>query len=339
MLASHSLHSLQMLVSLTEQYCSKYRVKLEPSKTKLLCYSSPKQSFQVEHALNTQKITINQKQVKLVPESEHVGVLRSSTGNLPHLVNQVAKHKKALFALLPAGLSRKHRGNPAASLKLGQIYGAPVLLSGMASLVLSASELKILDDHYLSTLRNLLKLYNKTPRSVIYLLSGSLPASAILHQRQLTLFQMICHLPGDPLHVHAEHALLHSEACSKSWFVQIKKICMQYNLPHPLTLLHSAPDKKEMKSLIKLRIIEYWQALLSTEAMGMPSLQYLNPTRHSVAKPHLLWTAAGSNPHEINKAIILARMMSGRYRTERVSRFWSDNRHGYCLLDGCHQVI
>ena len=79
MLASHSLHSLQMLVSLTEQYCSKFRVQLEPSKTKLLCYSSPKQSFLVEHSLNTQKITINQKQVKLVSEAEHVGVLRSSS--------------------------------------------------------------------------------------------------------------------------------------------------------------------------------------------------------------------------------------------------------------------
>ena len=122
-LASHSLHSLQMLVNLTEMYCSKFRIQLEPSKTKLLCYSSPKQSFLVDHSLNTQRITINHKQIKLVSEAEHVGVLRSSSGNLPHIVNRVAAHKNALHSLLPAGLARKHRGNPAASLKFGQIYG------------------------------------------------------------------------------------------------------------------------------------------------------------------------------------------------------------------------
>ena len=338
-LASHSLHSLQMLVSLTEYYCSKFRVQLEPSKTKLLCYSSPKQSFLVDHSLNTQKITINQKEVKLVSEAEHVGVLRSNTGNLPHLVNRVAMHKNALHSLLPVGLARKHRGNPAASLKLGQIYGAPVLLSGLASLVLSEAELKILDGHYLSTLRNLLKLYERTPRSVIYLLAGSLPASAILHKRQLTLFFMICHLQGDPLQAHAEHALLHTESFQKSWFVQVKKICIKYDLPHPLTLLHSAPDMKKMKNLVKLKITEYWQALLAAEAMSLSSLKYMNPTRHSVVRPHYLWTAAGSNPHEINKSIILARMMSGRYRTESLCRFWSGNRQGYCQLNGCHQVI
>ena len=106
MLASHSLHSLQLLVTLTEQYCAKFRVKLEPNKTKLLCYSNQKQTFIVDHALNTQEITINNMPVKLVSEAEHVGVLRSNSGNLPHLVNRVAMHKSALHALLPAGMAR-----------------------------------------------------------------------------------------------------------------------------------------------------------------------------------------------------------------------------------------
>ena len=114
----------RMLVSLTEYYCSKFRVHLEPAKTKLLWFSSPKQSFLVDHSLNTKKITINQRPVELVSEAEHVGVLRSSSGNLPHLVHRVAMYKSALHSLLPAGLAIKHRGNPAASLKLGQIYGA-----------------------------------------------------------------------------------------------------------------------------------------------------------------------------------------------------------------------
>ena len=52
-LVSDSLYSLQLLVTLTELYCSKFRVLLEPSKTKLLCYSNHNQKFLVDYALNT----------------------------------------------------------------------------------------------------------------------------------------------------------------------------------------------------------------------------------------------------------------------------------------------
>ena len=69
---------------------------------------------------------------------------------MAHIVNIVAMQKNALHAILPAGLSRRHWGNPAASLKLAQQYRAPVLLSGVASLELSESELDILDGHYLA---------------------------------------------------------------------------------------------------------------------------------------------------------------------------------------------
>ena len=339
LLASDSLHSLQLLVYLTEQYCAKFRVKLEPTKTKLLCYCTDKQRFNVDHALNTHNITINKQPVLLKTEAEHVGVLRSTAGNLPHLLNRIAKHKSALHALLPAGLARRHRGNPAATLKLGQIYATPVLLSGVASLVLSKAEIRILDGHFVSTLRKLMKLHDKTPRSFIYLMAGTLPVSAILHQKQMSLFLMICHLAGDPLLNHAEYTLLHQGECAKSWFVQIKEICLQYHLPHPLLLLKNPPLRQNMKKLVKLKITEYWQRLLTVEASSMPSLQHLSPMKHSVARPHPLWEAAGSSPHEINKTIILARMMSGRYYTEKLCRFWTDNRQGYCLSATCHEVV
>ena len=52
-----------------------------------------------------------------------------------------------------------------------------------------------------------------------------------------------------------------------------------------------------------------------------------------------MWKAAGSNPHEVNKTVVLSRMISGRYRTEKLSRFWTDNRLGYCLASTCHQVV
>ena len=148
-LASPSPYKLQLLVHLTEMYCARYRVRLEPTKTKLLVYSQDKESLLVDHALNCHTITLNKIPVSLVTETDHVGVLRSSAGNLPHILQRIARHKKAIFALLPAGLAKRHRANPAASVKVSQIYATPVLFSGTASLVLTQAEIDMLDGHYL----------------------------------------------------------------------------------------------------------------------------------------------------------------------------------------------
>ena len=55
----------------------------------------------------------------------------------------------------------------------------------------------------------------------------------------------------------------------------------------------------------------------------------------SLSSPHPIWTKAGS-PFEVKKAVISARMLSGRYRTDRLTRFWSkSNPRGLCRLPGC----
>ena len=335
-LAAPSLHHLQLLVHLTEQYCSKFRVKLETSKTKLLAYHPKGQSFLVDLAMNTRRITIDGTPVQRVTEAEHVGVLRNTGGNLPHIVNRLAAHKRALYALLPAGLASRHRCNPLASLRINQLYCVPVLVSGLASLVLSKAELKIIDDHYLKTLQSLLRLHKRTPRSVVHYLAGSLPAQALLHQKQLTLFSMICHLKEDPLHHRAEYALLHYGRSSRSWFIQVKDICIMYGLPHPLELLSHPINKDKLKILVKNRISEYWHKLLCSEASSLSSLSHFNPHMHLLSSPHPLWVAAGSSPYEIQKSTVLCRMVSGRYLTENMSRFWTENKDGLCLIPACY---
>ena len=256
-LLSGSLDDLRLLVRLTEKYCAKFRVKLEPGKTKLMVFNKPNNQFVVDHAKLTNSITISGQPIKFATEAEHVGVIRHTTGNLPNIVNRIAKHKKVVGSVLSAGMARRHRANIAASLKVHQMYCTPVLFSGLASLVLSRAEIKIVDNHYQSTLRNAQKLHEKTPRSIIYFLAGSLPGEAILHQKQLGLFSMICHLPGDPLHLHAQYVLTSASPSANSWFQQILSLCLMYQLPHPLTLLSNPIKKQRFKKLVKLKITDY----------------------------------------------------------------------------------
>ena len=339
-LVSNDIDSLHLLVKLTEIYCAKYRVKLVPSKTKLLAYATQNQTLLVDHAKLINRVTINGVPVPFVTEAEHVGVIRNTIGgNLPNIAHRILAHKKAMGAVLSAGLARNHRGNPAASLRVHQQYGTSVLLSGLSSLVLSTQELQILELHFKNTVQNLQCLHDKIPRSLVFLLAGSLPAEAILNRNQLTLFSMVCGMPDNPLNLHARKVFISAAPSANSWFQQIAKLCLQYHLPHPLTLLDQPPGRDAFKRLVKRNITDFWEDKLRQEASNLPSLCYLNPYLYTLSIPHPVWTTSTSSSFECTKSTVIAKMISGRYRSEEMCKYWSNNRNGYCLADTCSQVV
>ena len=338
-LLSNEIYSLQLLVTLTEEYCRKYRVKLEPKKTKLLGFYNKSSETLVKLAEKMGGITLNKVKVEFSSQAEHVGVIRSCDGNLPNLLNRISAHKKSLGSVLSAGLARGHRGSPAAALRVHQLHCLPVLFNGLASLVLSKGEIKMIDSHYQVTIQNLQRLHSRTPRPIVFFLAGTLPGEAVLHMRQLALFSMICHLQGDPLQKHGIYVLSTLPKSSHSWFHQVRDLCLQYCLPHPLELLEYPVQKAQFKKLVKLKVTEYWQYVLATECSSLKSLRYFCPQKASLTRPHPMWSTTVGNCFESSKSTVLARMVSGRYRTERMCRFWSSNRHGYCLLETCHNVF
>ena len=276
--------------------------------------------------------------VDIAEEVEHLGVIRSVEGNGVNLFNRFSSHKKALGGVLHTGMARHHRGNPAASLRTEKIYGASVLFSGLGSLHLKKDEIDKLDSHYNTTLQNLMRLHPRTPRCVVSFLAGSLPGKALLHLRQFSLFGMILQKGGGHLHSLSENILTISKRNTNCWIQQLRDLCLVFRLPHPLTLLSEPPSKSYFSALVKKHVLNYWEIKLRLEADSteLTSLRYFHPEFQSLSRPHFIWTTAGSSPYQVAKAIIQAKMLSGRYRTERLSRFWSKNKEGFCLLPSCH---
>ena len=197
----------------------------------------------------------------------------------------------------------------------------------------------MIDQHYICTLRNLLKVCKKTPRSFVLFMCGSLPASALLNLRQLSLFNMICRLPNDPLHTRALYSLTSAKPSSRSWFSKIRNICHLYGLPHPISLLRKPLRKEVFKKMVNSHIVDYWEKKLRAEASLLPSLTSFNPHFHSLVSPHPLITTPGANPYEVVKAIVQCKMKSGRYKTSLLTRHWSpSNPDGYCLAPTCQQT-
>ena len=330
--AANKLTKLANILFLTKTYCSKYGVTISHEKTKLIRISN-KETSDFE-AFNP--ISIDNHTIDFSKEAEHVGVIRSSDkGNLPHLMNRISAHRKALAATLSSGVAQKSQANPAVGIRLQKVSGSPVLLSGVASLYLSGSEVSLIDKHLKITYQNIQKLLPNTPSCVIHFLSGCLPGEAVIHLRMLGLFGMVARLSGDPLNVHARNALVSAKTTSKSWFCQLRDVCLLYNLPHPISILDCPPSKDDYKKQIIAHVTSYWETKLRSEATLLPSLCYFKPEFMSLKTPHLLWKTAGSNPYEVAKAVQQARFLSGRYRTGNLEKHWSHNKEGICY--NCHE--
>ena len=339
-LISNSIQNLQFLLLLSQTFCKRYHVKLCADKTKLQVFFTKDMQVSVEYARNTNPIHMDGAKINFVDTAEHVGMLRSSAGNHLTILARIIAHKNALAGVLHTGMARGHRGNPAASLRVDQLHGVPVLLSGLATLVLSKNEENLIALHHKETLQGLLRLYPLTPRSVICFLAGSLPGAALLHLRQLSIFGMICRLPENILHKHAVNYFSSVTPSSKSWFSQIRALCLQYDLPHPLEQLESPLKKTPFRNTTKKKVIRYWESVLRAEASSLDSLIFFKPNFMSLVTPHPLWVTAGSSPSKVAMATIQAKMMSGRYRTERLCRHWSKNKDGFCLLSSsCAETI
>ena len=151
---------------------------------------------------------------------------------------------------------------------------------------------------------------------------------------------MICRLSGNILHEHAVNIFSSVTPSSKSWFFQIRDLCLCYHLPHPLEQLKFPLSKKSFKILINKNVLDYWEQVLRSEASGLDSLLFFKPNYMSLTKPHPIWTTSGCSPSKVAMATIQARMISGRYRTEQLCSHWSRNKTGSCLLSStCSSTV
>ena len=336
-LLSPSPHALQSLLNLSQSLTSSRFMVNVKEKTKLLAYA-PRGDCAVAYWQEVAPINMNGTALPLSSVAEHVGVLRSSSGsNLPSITSRIASHTKSLYSVISCGMARHHRGNPAASLRVEASYSSPKMFSGLASLCLSPCDLDLISLHRRTTLQRLQRLHPRTPAPAIHFLSGSLPAPALLHQQQFTLLHMVAVLgPCNLLHQHGLYMLHHS--VSRSWFVCLRQVCVQYSLPDPLQVLVCPPPKLEYKSRVKSAIRSYWHAALVSQAAALPSLRYLRlPFLPLGTGPHPLWWTCGSSPTAVRAATVQAKMLSGRYRSCFLRRHWTGET-GECRLPGCGRL-
>jgi hypothetical protein len=74
---------------------------------------------------------------------------------------------------------------------------------------------------------------------------------------------------------------------SNSWFMEIKKLCIKYNLEDPINYMQNYLSKTKWKSLITSAIYKYWNDRINEEIKYYSTLKYLSPT-YEIGKIHPL---------------------------------------------------
>ena len=140
-------------------------------------------------------------------------------------------------------MAKFHHANPTAGLRLKQIYGAPVLLFGIAPLVLNNTELDTLHSHYKMVIRQILKLPRNTPECFIFFSGGTLPIITFIHLNILTLLGMLGRLGSENIVNKIGCHLLLTLANLQSWFLSARHITQLYGLCDPLLALQQPMPK------------------------------------------------------------------------------------------------
>ena len=121
----------------------------------------------------------------------------------------------------------------------------------------------------------------------MFFLAGSLPATALIHLRQLSLLGMLARLGEESILQQIGRQVLLSKSIKvKSWFSQVRGISQQYTLPDPLLVLQSPFRKESWNKTCKSRIISWWEQRLRGETALLPSLTYFHPSFMSLTKTH-----------------------------------------------------
>ena len=190
------LNKIPSLIDLPVLHSSQNKYQYIPTKTKILV-TNPKPLKSSPPTIPPDATwTVGGAPVSTSSQATHLGIVRSGhhSSNSPAVVTRIAAHARALFRLLNLGLAKGHRTNPATSLRIEQTFASPVHYSGLAPLLLTKPELSTLNVYSRKILTRILKLHDKTAVPAIHLLSGVLPAEAIVHIRQFSLLQMVAYL-------------------------------------------------------------------------------------------------------------------------------------------------
>jgi hypothetical protein len=115
---------------------------------------------------------------------------------------------------------------------------------------------------------------------------GLLPLEAEIHIKVFTMFGNITRAHKNSTEWKLAERQLHTKILeSNSWFMEIKKVCIKYELGDSIHYVQNHLSKAKWKRLITSAIYKYWSDRINEEIKYYSTLKYLSQShQHTCMK-------------------------------------------------------
>ena len=251
----------------------------------------------------------------------HLGLLREDDNKFD-IRPKIQTARKTMYSLMGAGLHGRRGLNPLTSFKIWECFGLPRATYGLESVKLAKKDVDSLEKYQRGLLRQLQSLPDRCANIPVYTLLGAKPIKVVLDIKALSFFGNMIRQKDSIEHQVIRIQLAVKDEDSTSFTVTIRKILQKYDLPSAYDLIESTPGKEEWKAMVKKATNISYRMEVFEELKNKTSLKYLALQENPLDEPHPLYKYTGSDPYEIEKAAIKARLLTGTYTLQA-------NKHKY----------
>ncbi|CAG2232446.1 unnamed protein product [Mytilus edulis] len=302
---------IQTMVDIAVDFSKREGYHLQPSKSVILPVKSKAKSMET----NLGFWKLNDTVMPVVDKASHIGITRSQNNSAQTTVDEnLKKTRRAIYSLMGTGLHGENGLDPETSIAMLRTYILPILTYGLEIVIPKGKILDNLQIQYKKLLKQILSLNINVADPAVYLISGLLPIEAEIHLKILSLFGNIARANKNSSEWRlAERQLQIKSFDSNSWFIDMKKICIKYNLENPLSLLYNEMSKGKWKKMTTTAVHKYWTTRINEEIMYYSSLKYIPTSSFKVGKIHPLALANSANQRDINRIPIRIKIATGTY--------------------------
>ena len=311
-LIANNPFDIQTMVDIAVDFSKREGYLLQPQKSVVIPINTCTKSKMLE--INDGYWKLDGKDMPIVTQSAHIGIQKSETNSTQSTVNEnIKKATRALYSLMGVGLHGENGIDPETTISLLRTYVLPILYYGLEILLPTGKILEQLNIHYKKVLKQILSLYINVADPAIYILSGLLPIEAEIHIKVLTFFGNITRSEHTSIEWRlAERQLQVKSYDSNSWFMNIRKNCIKYDIMDPYTYLENPLPKSQWKSLITKHVHQYWKNAIEENMLLYTSLKYLD-SNYNIGRIHPLLKSQSANIQDIRRIPTRLKIVTGTY--------------------------
>ncbi|CAG2256182.1 unnamed protein product [Mytilus edulis] len=158
-----------------------------------------------------------------------------------------------------------------------------------------------------------------------YTLSGLLPIEAEIHVKAINLFGNISRANCDSIEWRiAERQLQIKSHNSCSWFIEVKELCLKYEINDLYAYLTNPLSKFQWKKLVKSKIHDYWTSKITDESKGYSTLKFMDH-KYNIGSVHPLAISVNANLKDIRKIPVRLKISTGNYILQTHKASFSKN--------------